>query len=108
MSTFVLKREYALQLPNNYVEIDRDEMEYVDGGEITIAAAIAMIGGLIAAGYGTINIGKECGTYVYNNGGARNGSMMKTFKIAGGIVGGVIFGGLFAIGLDNGWVAASK
>lgn len=32
MSTFVLKREYALQLPNNYVEIDRDEMEYVDGG----------------------------------------------------------------------------
>ena len=32
MSTFVLKREYALQLPNSYVEIDRDEMEYVDGG----------------------------------------------------------------------------
>lgn len=32
MSIFVLKREYALQLPNSYVEIDRDEMEYVDGG----------------------------------------------------------------------------
>lgn len=29
---FLWKREYALQLPNNYVEIDRDEMEYVDGG----------------------------------------------------------------------------
>lgn len=32
MSAFVLRREYALQLPNSYVEIDRDEMEYVDGG----------------------------------------------------------------------------
>lgn len=32
MSTFVLKKEYALQLPNNYVEINKDEMEYVDGG----------------------------------------------------------------------------
>ena len=32
MSTFVLKKEYALQLPNSYVDIDRDEMEYVDGG----------------------------------------------------------------------------
>ncbi|GAA0086067.1 hypothetical protein UT300007_25060 [Clostridium sp. CTA-7] len=32
MSTFVLKREYALQMPKNYVEIDREEMEYVDGG----------------------------------------------------------------------------
>jgi hypothetical protein len=32
MSTFVLKREYALQLPNSYVEVDKDEMEYVDGG----------------------------------------------------------------------------
>lgn len=32
MSMFVLKREYELQLPNNYIEIDRDEMEYIDGG----------------------------------------------------------------------------
>lgn len=32
MSTFVLKREYALQLPNSFVEIDREEMQYVDGG----------------------------------------------------------------------------
>lgn len=32
MSTFVLKREYALQLPTSYVDIDSDEMEYVDGG----------------------------------------------------------------------------
>ena len=32
MSTFVLKREYALAMPTSYVDIDRDEMEYVDGG----------------------------------------------------------------------------
>ena len=32
MSTFVLKREYALAMPSSYVDIDRDEMEYVDGG----------------------------------------------------------------------------
>lgn len=33
MSTFVLKREYSLKLPNSYVETDREEMEYVDGGD---------------------------------------------------------------------------
>lgn len=32
MSTFVLKKEYALQLPSSYVDIDREEMEYIDGG----------------------------------------------------------------------------
>ena len=37
MSGFVLRREYALQLPNNYVDVDREEMEYVDGGDIYIS-----------------------------------------------------------------------
>jgi len=32
MSTFVLNKEYSLQLPSSYVDIDRDEMEYIDGG----------------------------------------------------------------------------
>lgn len=32
MSAFVLERKYALQLPTSYVDIDKDEMEYVDGG----------------------------------------------------------------------------
>ena len=31
MSAFALKREYALQCTNNYADIDRDQMEYVDG-----------------------------------------------------------------------------
>ena len=32
MSSFVLKRNYELQLPNSFVDVDREEMEYVDGG----------------------------------------------------------------------------
>ena len=61
MSTFVLKREYNLQLPNNYVEIDRDEMEYVDGGfelwqKALVATAIVAAGAglIVALSYGQI------------------------------------------------------
>lgn len=43
MSIFVLKREYALQLPNSYVEIDRDEMEYVDGGGVSLAMSTSYL-----------------------------------------------------------------
>ena len=32
MSAIALNRNYELQLPNSYVDVDRDEMEYVDGG----------------------------------------------------------------------------
>ena len=32
MSTFALKRGYELQLPMSFVDVDRDEMEYLDGG----------------------------------------------------------------------------
>lgn len=32
MSAFVLNRNYELQLPNIFVDVDRNEMEYVDGG----------------------------------------------------------------------------
>ena len=32
MSTFLLNRNYELALPSSYVEIDNEEMEYVDGG----------------------------------------------------------------------------
>lgn len=47
MSTFVLKREYALELPTSYVEIDNDEMEYVDGG---FSMPRGVIAGIIDAG----------------------------------------------------------
>lgn len=31
MSSYALNKNYKLQLPNSFVEIDREEMEYVDG-----------------------------------------------------------------------------
>lgn len=53
MSTFVLKREYALAMPSSYVDIDRDEMEYVDGelgapNWLVAGAVNWVISGLIA------------------------------------------------------------
>lgn len=55
MSALVLQREYSLQLPHNYVEIDREEMEYVDGGSgfTDWALSVKIVGyaiNLIAAG----------------------------------------------------------
>jgi hypothetical protein len=32
MSAFVLNRNYELQLPSSFVDVDCEEMEYVDGG----------------------------------------------------------------------------
>lgn len=29
---WLIKKEYELQLPSSYVDIDREEMEYIDGG----------------------------------------------------------------------------
>ena len=37
MSTFVLNRNYGLALPTSYVEVDNEEMEYVDGGGASLA-----------------------------------------------------------------------
>lgn len=98
----------ALVTPKNYAVVNKEEMEYVDGGEITLAAATAMIGGLIAAGLATVNIEKECGKYCYNNGYSRNGIAMTLFSAAGAGIFGPGLSILFNIGLDNGWVEASK
>lgn len=32
MSTLALNRSFELQMPSSFVDIDREEMEYVDGG----------------------------------------------------------------------------
>lgn len=57
MSTFVLKKEYSLQLPSSYVDIYRDEMEYVEGGATAtitvqrawlISVGVGMVAGIIA------------------------------------------------------------
>ncbi len=58
MSAFVLKREYALQLPTSYVDVDRDEMEYVDGGaHITYISNSKISFAVAAIGFAGKNIG---------------------------------------------------
>ena len=44
MSTVVFEKKYALQLPNSFVDIDSDEMEYVEGG---LGAPNWLVGGAI-------------------------------------------------------------
>ena len=60
------KREYNLQLPNNYVEIDRDEMEYVEGGawnsveNIGRAIDVAIwVGGVVTGTIGIVGSVRE-------------------------------------------------
>lgn len=59
MSTLALNRSYELQMPSSFVDVDRDEMEYVDGGlgvpnwvfGIAVNMALgAVSGGTAAAG----------------------------------------------------------
>ncbi|MDV4152796.1 hypothetical protein R0131_18375 [Clostridium sp. AL.422] len=55
-----LEKEYALQLPNSYVEIDRDEMEYIDGGlkiSSWIASAAIDVGLAAIGGWNVTAIG---------------------------------------------------
>lgn len=42
----------ALQLPNSYVEIDKDDMEYVDGG-YSIPVSTLMLSSAYCVGYAT-------------------------------------------------------
>ncbi|ASW42066.1 hypothetical protein [Clostridium isatidis] len=71
MSAFVLNRKYELQLPDSFVDIDREEMEYVDGGfalpEWFVAGVInlavsALVGGSLTAARGFFtNLAKKYG-----------------------------------------------
>ena len=51
MSTFVLKREYALAMPTSYIDIDRAEMEYVDGGIQFSRGYVAVVTDIIAMAF---------------------------------------------------------
>jgi hypothetical protein len=46
MSAFVLNRNYELQLPNSYVDVDREEMEYIDGDGILVYQVLREFGEL--------------------------------------------------------------
>lgn len=43
MGIFVLKKEYELQLPANYVDVEAEAMEYIDGGGWVYTAPIAWV-----------------------------------------------------------------
>ena len=66
MSTFALKRGYELQLPTSYVDMNRDEMEYVDGtGWIAnLCGTSGAAAGAIAAGIIGAAAGSALGTCV--------------------------------------------
>lgn len=49
MSEMVLERTSNLVMPSHYVELDRDEMSYVDGGGLSVTVASLIIDGLILA-----------------------------------------------------------
>lgn len=61
MSAFVLNRNYELTLPTSYVDVDNEEMEYIDGGwawwkKALVGAAIAAagVGLIVALSYGQV------------------------------------------------------
>jgi hypothetical protein len=60
MSVFVLERKYALQLPSSFADLDREEMEYVDGGALTwwqkglVVAAVAAVSSAVIYTCGAI------------------------------------------------------
>ena len=41
--------EGTLVMPKNYAVVDNDEMEYIDGGELTKWQKVAVIGACVAA-----------------------------------------------------------
>ncbi len=109
MSTFVLRREYALQMPNNFVDVDMDEMEYIDGGlyipnSVISFAVNAVFNGLLGGGtYGSLRaivnaLGKQGSLEVVKGVLKRWVSVQVANKVAG-FLGGQIMGFLtFSVG----------
>lgn len=90
MSTFVLKRNYELQLPMSFVDVDRDEMEYVDGGWAisyrfrgSEASTVFKALGWITAGYGLMTLLSVAGGVLTS----ASGWGAAAFAIAGGYSG---------------------
>ena len=94
MSTFVLNRNYALQMPSSYVDIDREEMEYVDGGGyLKLVASESAIRDIATAGCSMVGalVGLAIGGWIGKTIGQSIGS------IIGGAVGWMV-GGIIARG----------
>ena len=91
MSTFTLK------LPSNYIEIDRDEMEYVDGGgTVTLYISADSIRKAISLGVGAAGgiLGATAGFYLAGPIGSSLGKKIGGFlgSLIGAAIGSVIAG----------------
>lgn len=125
MSAFVLNRNYELQLPTSFVDIDRDEMEYVDGGGvgknqwnsttwvgrycdiaiIAISGGIGAFSTLVARKYIKSIIGKTVSRTIQRKltayvGSAVAGLFMSSLNIALTVAGSSI-GGIIAEAMDR-------
>ena len=94
----------TMVMPKNYAVVTEDEMTYVDGG----FDPVTVITGAIASGWAAIEIGKSVGAYVYNSGGGRFGTYMALARTSGIVLLGNIISLPYILGLDMGWLAASK
>lgn len=97
--------EMILKLPNSYVDIDREEMEYIDGGAFGIDDAILLILAVGGASYGG---GYAVGQAYYYHYGSKNYNRDKYFiySAAASLFG--IMGGVFDLGFYNGYNSVSR
>ena len=72
MSAFVLNRKYELALPTSYVDVDSEEMEYIDGGyaawqKALVATAIVAAGAglIVALSYGQVWVAAKIMGYTF-------------------------------------------
>ncbi|WP_238903272.1 hypothetical protein [Clostridium sp. YIM B02506] len=84
MNAFVLRREYELQLPNNFVDVDIEEMEYVDGGSTAMSTGSAknlkVLAGTLMASWFSL-----AGGYTY----AAAVSVASALGIGAGVIAGI-------------------
>jgi hypothetical protein len=93
--------EKELLLPNQYVDVTDQEMEYVDGG-VAIATILGIVTAVIAASGATYGAGRVAGERAYYA-GLRNSTYQKwKWQIRAAAVGvGGVAGGIFMLGFEN-------
>ena len=95
-----------LVMPSNYVVMDNNEMEYVDGGRKlpSVQDICAIIGAAIALGGASYAMGQAVGERIYYA-GVTSKSTWGLFKVpataAAVLAGGALLGPIFMLGLEN-------
>jgi hypothetical protein len=101
--------EGTLVMPKNFVSVSSDEMEYVDGGSLTVAAVVGIVAGCIGIAIGLNNLGRIAGERAYYA-GLRNARYQQIkWAVRAGILGvfGIIGGALVATGFENAFYSKS-